>query len=56
MLGDNGDFSVDANGTPSVELDHQLHNQELIIYSLKLQVSATWGGQIWLECRYDLVH
>ena len=53
MSGDNGDFSVDANGTPSVGTGPSIAQNGLYYIFTETSSSAAWGGQIWLECRYD---
>ena len=52
-IGDNGDFSVDANGTPSSGTGPSIAQSGSYYVFTETSGSATWGGQIWLECRYD---
>ena len=53
MSGDNGDFSVDANGTPSSGTGPSIAQNGLYYIYTETSSNTTWGGQIWLECRYD---
>ena len=54
VLGDNGDFTVDANGTPSVGTGPSIAQSGSYYVFTETSGSATWGGQIWLECTYDM--
>ena len=51
--GDNGDFSVDANGTPSSGTGPSIAQSGSYYVYTETSTNTTWGGQIWLECRYD---
>jgi len=53
VLGDNGDFTVDANGTPSSGTGPSIAQSGSYYVFTETSGSATWGGQIWLECSYD---
>jgi hypothetical protein len=51
--GDNGDFTVDANGTPSSGTGPSSAQSGSYYVFTETSPNTTWGGQIWLECRYD---
>ena len=53
VLGDNGDWGVDANGTPSVGTGPSVAQSGSYYIFTETSGSATWGGQIWLQCTYD---
>ena len=52
-IGDQGDFTVDANGTPSNGTGPSIAQSGSYYVFTETSSSATWGGEIWLECKYD---
>ena len=53
VQGDNGDWGVDANGTPSNGTGPSVAQSGSYYIFTETSSSSTWGGQIWLECTYD---
>ena len=51
--GDDGDWSVDANGTPSSGTGPAAAQTGNYYIFTETSSSSTWGGQIWLSCKYD---
>ena len=53
VQGDNGDWGVDANGTPSNGTGPSIAQSGSYYIFTETSSSSTWGGEIWLECTYD---
>jgi len=47
VTGDNGDFTVDAGGTPSSGTGPSIAQSGSYYVFTETSGSATWGGQIW---------
>jgi len=53
VLGDDGNWGVDANGTPSNGTGPSSAQSGTYYVFTETSSSSTWGGEIWLECTYD---
>ena len=53
VLGDNGDWSIINKATPSSGTGPLAAQSGAWYVFTETSNNTTWGGQIWLECRYD---